>query len=34
MMIYKMGEDRSKVIPVINYVIKYYAMKAHGGVEV
>jgi hypothetical protein len=32
--IYKMGEDGSEVIHVINYVIKHYAVKAHGGVEV
>jgi hypothetical protein len=24
----------SKIIPVVNFVIKHYAMKAYGGVEV
>jgi hypothetical protein len=34
MTIYKMGEDGGEVIHVINYVIKHYTMKAHGGVDV
>jgi hypothetical protein len=27
-------DGKDKVIPVLNYVIKHYAMKAYGGVEV
>jgi hypothetical protein len=28
-----MGKREGKIIPVLNYIIKHYAMKGYGGVE-